>query len=122
MAAAAVWQNRRMLRLGSCRYRIAGEGEMKMYLLVAGLCLLSACSQGISGVYADPAGITRYRFTPAGKVTIEAMGMVQETTYVREGDTLKVALQREGASLDFTIGQDGSLQGPLGVRLRKTGQ
>lgn len=94
---------------------------MKKYLpIVVALCLLSACSQGIKGVYADAMGVTRYSFTSGGKVTIEAMGISQETTYVREGDTLKVALPQKGASLDFTINQDGSLGGPLGIRLEKT--
>ena len=40
-------------------------------------------------------------------------------TYVREGDTLKVALPQKGASLNFTINEDGSLGGPLGIRLEK---
>ncbi len=92
---------------------------MKKYLLVAALCLLSACSHGISGVYADPMGITKYSFTSGGKVTIEAMGIAQETRYVRDGDTLKVALPQKGASLDFTVNKDGSLTGPLGIRLEK---
>ncbi len=93
---------------------------MKKYRpVIAVLCLLSACSQGIKGVYADAMGVTRYSFTPGGTVTIEAMGISQETTYVREGDTLKVALPQKGASLNFTINEDGSLGGPLGIRLEK---
>jgi hypothetical protein len=93
---------------------------MKKYLLVAALCLLSACSQGIKGDYADAMGVTRYSFASGGTVTITAMGISQETTYVRDGDTVKVALPQKGMSLDFTINADGSLSGPLGIRLERT--
>ncbi|KRG87450.1 hypothetical protein ABB34_04855 [Stenotrophomonas daejeonensis] len=95
---------------------------MRKYLLVAALCLLSACGHGIDGTYTDAMGVAKYTFTSGGKVTIEAMGISQETSYVREGDTLKVALPQKGASLDFTVGEDGALTGPLGIRLEKVGK
>lgn len=95
---------------------------MKKYLLLAMLLLLSACSRGIDGTYADGFGVTRYTFTSGGKVTIEAMGISQESTYVRDGDTLKVALPQKGTTLDFKVGQDGALTGPLGVRLEPVGK
>ncbi len=92
---------------------------MKKYLFVAMLCLLSACSHGISGVYTDAMGVSRYTFEPGGKLTIEVMGVAQETTYERDGDSLKVALPQKGASITFTVQKDGTLQGPLGIRLEK---
>lgn len=95
---------------------------MRKYLLAAALCLLSACSHGIDGTYTDAMGVTRYTFTSGGKVTIEAMGLSQETRYVREGDTLKVTLPQKGASLDFSVGEDGTLTGPLGIRLERVGK
>ena len=92
---------------------------MKKWLAVGLICLLSACSQGIKGVYSDEMGITRYTFESSGELSIEVMGMRQESTYTREGDTLKVALPKGGVSLDFTINKDGSLTGPMGVRLNR---
>ena len=95
---------------------------MRKYLLVAVLCLLSACSSGINGTYSDAMGVTKYTFSSGRKVTIEALGISQETSYVRDGDTVKVALPQKGASLDFTVGEDGALTGPLGIRLEKVGK
>ena len=92
---------------------------MKKYLLAAAFLLLSACSHGISGVYADAMGVSRYSFKSDGNVTITVMGASHETRYVRDGDTLKVAVPETGVSLDFTIENDGSLRGPLGMRLHK---
>ncbi|MCL7713274.1 hypothetical protein [Stenotrophomonas mori] len=92
---------------------------MKKYLFVALPCLLAACSPGVSGVYTDSMGVTRYHFAAAGTVRIEAMGIAQETTYVRDRDTLRVALPQKAHALEFTIGADGALTGPLGIRLEK---
>lgn len=93
---------------------------MKKYLLLAVVCLLAACSQGVNGVYADAMGVSRYTFESGGKLTIETMGIAQETTYERDGDQVKIALPQKGASITFTLEEDGSLQGPLGIRLEKT--
>lgn len=95
---------------------------MRTYLLAAMLCLLPACGSGIDGTYSDAMGVARYTFASDGKVTIEAMGLAQETAYVRDGDTVKIALPQKGASLDFTVGKDGALTGPMGVRLEKVGK
>lgn len=92
---------------------------MKKLLGVALLCLLSACSQGLSGTYADSMDVTRYVFQSDGTVTVEAMGLSQTMRYERDGTSLKMQLPQEGAALDFTINDDGSLQGPMGIRLDK---
>ncbi|WP_305804651.1 hypothetical protein [Stenotrophomonas sp. YIM B06876] len=92
---------------------------MKKLLAIALLCLLSACSQGIKGVYADDMGATRYTFQSDGRLGIEVMGVQQYASYTRDGDRLEIALAGHGASLGFTINPDGSLTGPMGVRLRK---
>ena len=93
---------------------------MKKWLAVALICLLSACSQGIKGVYSDEMGISRYTFQSGGELSIEVMGMRQESTYTRDGDSLKVTLPKGGVSLAFTINKDGSLTGPMGVRLNRS--
>ncbi len=95
---------------------------MRTYLLAVMLCLLSACGSGIDGTYSDAMGVARYTFASDGKVTIEAMGLAQETAYVRDGDTVKVTLPGKGTSLDFSVGKDGALTGPMGIRLEKAGK
>jgi hypothetical protein len=78
---------------------------MKKLFGVALLCLLSACSQGLNGTYGDQLGITRYAFQSNGEVTV--------------GQSLKVQLPQGNAQLNFTIKEDGSLEGPMGIVLEK---
>ena len=96
---------------------------MKKFLIVALATLLAACSQGLSGTWDDGMGMVRYTFESDGKVTVEMLGKAQQTRYSRDGSTLKVAVPGSQAeSVDFTIKEDGSLQGPMGVRLIKRGK
>lgn len=92
---------------------------MKKLLGVALLCLLSACGQGMSGTYGDQLGITRYVFQSNGEVTVEAMGVSQTMRYARDGQSLKLQLPQGGTALDFTLKEDGSLEGPMGLILAK---
>ena len=93
---------------------------MKKLLIVALATLLTACSQGLSGTWNDGAGMLSYTFDSDGKVTVEMLGKSQQTRYTRDGNMLKVAVPgTEAESVDFTINEDGSLQGPMGVRLNK---
>jgi hypothetical protein len=92
---------------------------MKKLLGLALLCLLSACSQGVNGTYGDEMGITRYAFQSNGEVTVEAMGVSQKMRYERDGQTLKLQLPKGDATLNFTIKEDGSLEGPMGIVLEK---
>ena len=96
---------------------------MKKLLIVALATLLAACSQGLSGTWDDGMGMVRYTFESDGKVTVEMLGKAQQTRYTRDGNMLKVAVPgTEAESVDFTINEDGSLQGPMGVRLHKQKQ
>lgn len=93
---------------------------MKNLLIVALATLLTACSQGLSGTWNDDVGMLSYTFDSDGKVTVEMPGKSQQTHYTRDGNMLKVAVPgAEAESVDFTINEDGSLQGPMGVRLHK---
>lgn len=93
---------------------------MKKLLIVALVTLLAACNQGLSGTWGDGMGMVSYTFASDGKVTVEMLGKTQQTSYTRDGDTLKVAVPGSAAeSVDFTVNEDGSLQGPMGVRLHK---
>lgn len=93
---------------------------MKKLLIVAMATLLAACSQGLSGTWNDDVGTLSYTFDSDGKVTVEMLGKSQQTRYTRDGNMLKVAVPgTEAESVDFIINEDGSLQGPMGVRLHK---
>ena len=93
---------------------------MRKLLIVALATLLAACSQGLSGTWNDGVGMVSYTFDSDGKVTVEMLGKTQQTRYTIDGNTLKVAVPgTEAESVDFTINEDGSLQGPMGVRLHK---
>ena len=93
---------------------------MKKLLVCALAMLLAACSQGLSGTWDDGMGMVRYTFESDGTVAVEMLGKTQQARYTRDGSTLKVAVPgTEAESVDFTINEDGSLQGPMGVRLHK---
>lgn len=93
---------------------------MKKLLVVALLTMLAACSQGLSGTWDDGMGMVSYTFESDGKVTVEMLGKAQQTRYSRDGNILKVAVPGSDAeTVDFSISEDGSLQGPMGVRLHK---
>lgn len=93
---------------------------MKKLLIIALASLLAACSQGLSGTWSDSMGMVSYTFASDGKVTVQMLGKSQQTQYRREGDTLKVEVpDSNGEALEFTLNEDGSLQGPMGVRLQK---
>lgn len=80
--------------------------------------LLVACSSGLEGTYEDPVGLTRYTFQSNGKVVMTMMGTEVEMTYEKEGDKIKVGTP-EGRVV-MTLLDDGSIQGPMGVRLTRT--
>lgn len=91
---------------------------MRKLLVVALVMLLAACSQGPRGTYSDSAQLLRYTFEADGKASVSVLGQVQQARYVREGDTVTVHVPgSEGAAVAFTVNEDGSLQGPMGMRL-----
>lgn len=79
--------------------------------------LLSACSAGLDGTYADGVGLTRYTFRSDGTVTLRMMGTEVEMPYAVEGDKIKVGPPDN--RLVLTRRPDGSLEGPLGVTLTR---
>lgn len=93
---------------------------MRKLLIVVLVTLLTACSQGLSGTWSDGMGMVSYTFASDGKVTVQTLGKSQQTQYTREGDKRKVnAPDSNGEALEFVFNEDGSLQGPMGVRLQK---
>ena len=92
---------------------------MRKLLAVVLLGALTACGQGLDGAYRDEMGVSRYVFESGGKVRVEIMGLTQESTYERDGAAVRVKLPQGEATLDLVINQDGSLSGPMGIRLDK---
>jgi len=93
---------------------------MKKCLFVVSLLLLGGCGQGLSGTWSDAMGMVNYTFERDGKVTVEMLGKAQLTSYTREDDQLKVKVPgTRSEAVAFTLNDDGSLQGPMGVRLEK---
>ncbi len=90
---------------------------MRMGLTVTLAVVLMACSSGLSGTYTDEMGMVRYTFSRGGKVAMTMMGVETETDYRVEGGKIKIG-SPQGA-LVMTLLEDGSIQGPMGVVLRK---
>lgn len=83
--------------------------------------LLAACGGGLSGTYSDSEDITSYTFEPGGKVEVSAMGSAMEMHYEVDGNKVKVGLSGNpnGPVQVLTIQPDGSISGPMGIRLTK---
>lgn len=79
--------------------------------------LLSACGAKMEGTYADPAGLTKYEFEPSGKVYLSILGVRSEAKYEVDGKHIKIT--GGAADMILTRQDDGSLEGPLGVKFRK---
>ena len=93
---------------------------MKMYLLAALILALSACSSKIDGTFADQVGMTSYTFKSGGKAYVSVMGTEVEVDYVVDGNKIKLTTPQ--GNMILTALDDGSLQGPMGVKLtRKKG-
>lgn len=93
---------------------------MKKLLLASvlslSLALLAACGAKIDGVYADQMGVTTYTFK-SGKVIISALGVGTEMDYKVEDGKVKILSPQGTMVLDIL--EDGSIQGPLGMKLHK---
>lgn len=89
---------------------------MKKYFIVAIAFLLSACGSGLDGTYKDQMGVTSYTFK-SGKVIVSAMGIGSEMDYKVEDGKVKIT-SPEGTMV-MNILEDGSIEGPMGVKLTK---
>ena len=92
---------------------------MKKLLLIPVLALsvlLAACGAKIDGTYADDMGVTTYTFK-SGKVIVSALGMGTEMDYKVEDNKVKITSPQGTMVMDILA--DGSIQGPLGIKLKK---
>ena len=90
---------------------------MKKCLVIFCTILLAACGQSLNGTYADASGVVEYTFESGGKVTTKTMGMEAELKY--EVDGKKVKFLTPGGALVYTLKDDGSMAGPMGLKLIK---
>jgi hypothetical protein len=86
-------------------------------LLSCAVFVLAGCGSKLDGTYADDSGMTRYEFNPSGKVTQTTMGVQMEMHYKVEGKSVKIVTPQ--ATLVLTLLDDGSIQGPMGLRFRQ---
>ena len=87
-------------------------------LVLSGLFLvLGACAQPPRGAWTDEAGAGRYVFGDDGQVSISLAGAQHQGRYTRQDERVRIELAT-GSVLEFQLQDDGSLLGPMGVRLR----
>lgn len=90
---------------------------MNKTLLSTACLLLTACGQQLEGTYSDEMGITHYTFKSDDKVYVSVMGNETELDYALEENKVKISGPQ--GNMVFTLNEDGSLKGPMGMRLSK---
>lgn len=91
---------------------------VQLFLLLAVLSL-SSCGSKLNGTYADQSGMTSYTFKSNGKVSISVMNTEIEMNYEVDGNKVKLIGPGGGGSLVMTLLEDGSIQGPMGIKFTK---
>lgn len=90
---------------------------MKNVLVVALITLLTACGTRISGTYVDPMGMTSLTFTSSDEVAMTTMGIETKLNYTVEDDKVKIGSEK--SAMVLTMLEDGTLQGPLGIKFTR---
>lgn len=93
---------------------------MKKILLIAAALALTACGPRLSGTYTDAAGLMSFTFKSGDKVAMTTMGIETELDYKIEDKQVKIG--NEKGAMVLTLLDDGSMQGPMGVKLTKREQ
>jgi len=91
---------------------------LKIFMLSVLVMLISACSSGLDGTYTDGSGMVEYQFNTDGKVAMTTLGIETVLDYEIDGDKLKIH-SSGNTNLVFTINEDGTLAGPMGMDLHK---
>lgn len=89
---------------------------MKKIIAVAIAVLLSACGAGVDGTYQDQMGVTSYTFK-SGKVILSTMGVETEMDYKVEDGKVKIVSPQ--GTMVMNLLEDGSIEGPMGMKLTK---
>jgi hypothetical protein len=90
---------------------------MKIPLILGTCLLLSACGSPLEGTYSDEMGVTNYTFKDDDKVYMSVMGTETELDYSVEDGKVKITSPQ--GNMIFTLNEDGTLQGPMGMKLSK---
>jgi len=90
---------------------------MKIPVIISACLFLTACGSPIEGTYSDEMGVTRYTFKDDDKVYMSIMGTETELEYSVEDNKVKIGSPQ--GNMVFTLNEDGSLQGPMGMKLTK---
>ena len=88
---------------------------MNKWFAVALVALLSACGARLDGTYSD--GFSNYTFKSGGKVAVVSRLGESELDYKVEDGKVKIGLPQ--GDLVMTILDDGSIQGPMDMKLTK---
>ncbi|MFZ4555954.1 MAG: hypothetical protein ACOYN8_06180 [Pseudanabaena sp.] len=83
---------------------------------------LTACASGLDGsTYTDSYGITSYTFKSGGKVTISVsnFGVETEAEMEYKVENGKVKIGSPQGTIVMNILEDGSIQGPMGIKFTK---
>jgi hypothetical protein len=78
---------------------------------------LAACSEKLDGTYTDGIGLATYTFQPNGKVLVSSFLAEVQVDYEVDGN--KILLTGQDGQLVLRRQDDGSLQGPMGLKLVK---
>jgi len=87
---------------------------------------VSLCAFGskLNGTYAGRLGgelgvTVSYTFKSNGKVVVSALDEEHEGNYEVDGNKVKITGLPSGGTLVMTLLEDGSIQGPMGIKLTK---
>jgi hypothetical protein len=79
---------------------------------------ISACGGGVAGnTYTGNGGIVKIEFQSGGKAYLSTGPVTTNCTYSEKGGN--VTLDCEGESTEFSVGDDGALNGPPGGMLTR---
>lgn len=87
-----------------------------LWLLVAAL-LLSGCSRGLQGTYADEVGFMSFTFASDGTVVQSTLGLEVEMTYEIVDE--RVVVTTGVGELELKRLDERTLEGPFGMRLTR---
>jgi len=90
---------------------------MKPVVALLAAAWLTGCGSGLHGIYSDSMGAMQYRFKGGDNVSVVVMGIESEHKYQIEGRHVKIL--SPGGSQVLDLQDDGTLEGPLGMRLTR---
>jgi hypothetical protein len=99
-----------------------GRSNMKIAILLITALLLSGCGSKIDGTYCDRSVGACYTFRSNGTVLMSVAGTEVEMKYEVDGDKIEIAMGTPQGGPSLTMLKDGSIQGPIGMKLTKQKQ